>query len=793
MQSSTSQKWSAGSAEGAQFNSALQSTASISTTTATVTQQQQVQQTVNQQQQQPMVPTISIDDLSNGVGALKVETPDPDGIWSRNDGTFDQPWVVPTVNSEVSVTGADSSGVPPIPPNQSTQPIEPNSVSSQAQDAWGSVQYGGGVQSDPSRIWSQKYAGIRGGGHQKVLDPAEKEESYNPTTATVINDYQLHQLQILQLQTQQLAQTNNLLNYFGYNQHQFTTNGIDSFQHRQNGNTPSSVNVNQFSPVQNHQPNVYNFNSSYNQDPRMRVMQTSGLSLANPWLSPSYSGYGISPEQGISPNSTPHRRDSFNSSDHHHQPPHHQHHHHHRMQKHFPSSFINGINSPTPGQVTPPIPDYGSSFGLGGNTGADSGRFSSGSLGFPGGGVGGGAASTRSMGSFDGITGRSRLLEDFRNNRLQNPQLRELVNHMVEFSQDQHGSRFIQQKLERCSVSDRQLVFNEIIHHSYQLIVDVFGNYVIQKFLEFGTVEQKTQIVMNIKSHVLQLSLQMYGCRVIQKALESLPYEQQLTIVGELSGNIIRCVKDQNGNHVIQKIIECLPKDRLDFIISAFNGQVMQLSTHPYGCRVIQRILEHCNEPDTQLVLEEIHSNSDILTSDQYGNYVIQHILENGDQHDRARVLKSVKGRIVQLSQHKFASNVIEKCVTSSTREERAAIISEVCQNSDNLFGMMKDQYANYVVQKMLDVAESNHKKIMIHKMKPHMNTLKRYTYGKHIISKLEKMFPQPQQPQTGQPQPSAPQQQQETTAATAAAVATLQADQIVPTASTQPNSNTTT
>ena len=140
---------------------------------------------------------------------------------------------------------------------------------------------------------------------------------------------------------------------------------------------------------------------------------------------------------------------------------------------------------------------------------------------------------------------------------------------------------------------------------------------------------------------------------------------------------------------------------------------------------------------------------------------MIQHILENGDQHDRARVLLSVKGRIVQLSQHKFASNVIEKCVTSSTREERASIISEVCQNSgifqrflpkieftssDALFAMMKDQYANYVVQKMLDVAETNQKKIMIQKMKPHINALKRYTYGKHIISKLEKMFPQPTQ-----------------------------------------------
>ena len=52
-----------------------------------------------------------------------------------------------------------------------------------------------------------------------------------------------------------------------------------------------------------------------------------------------------------------------------------------------------------------------------------------------------------------------------------------------------------------------------------------------------------------------------------------------------------------------------------------------------------------------------------------------------------------------------------------------------------------QDQYANYVVQKMLDMSEPPQKKLMIQKMKPHINSLKRYTYGKHIISKLEKMF----------------------------------------------------
>lgn len=54
---------------------------------------------------------------------------------------------------------------------------------------------------------------------------------------------------------------------------------------------------------------------------------------------------------------------------------------------------------------------------------------------------------------------------------------------------------------------------------------------------------------------------------------------------------------------------------------------------------------------------------------------------------------------------------------------------------------MMKDQYANYVVQKMIDVSEPQQRKVLMHKIRPHLNSLRKYTYGKHIIAKLEKFF----------------------------------------------------
>ncbi|CAH0600268.1 unnamed protein product [Chrysodeixis includens] len=338
--------------------------------------------------------------------------------------------------------------------------------------------------------------------------------------------------------------------------------------------------------------------------------------------------------------------------------------------------------------------------------------------------------------------GRSRLLEDFRNNRFPNLQLRELANHIVEFSQDQHGSRFIQQKLERATVQEKQMVFNEIIGAAYSLMTDVFGNYVIQKFFEFGTTEQKTTLAQKVRGHVLNLALQMYGCRVIQKALESIPAEQQQEVVRELDGHVLKCVKDQNGNHVVQKCIECVEPTALQFIINAFAGQVYALSTHPYGCRVIQRILEHCTPEQTAPVLSELHAHTDQLIQDQYGNYVVQHVLEHGAGEDRSRLVAGVRGKVLQLSQHKFASNVVEKCVSHATRNERALLIDELCGFNDNaLHVMMKDQYANYVVQKMIDVAEPTQRKVLMHKIRPHIGSLRKYTYGKHIIAKLEKFF----------------------------------------------------
>lgn len=356
-------------------------------------------------------------------------------------------------------------------------------------------------------------------------------------------------------------------------------------------------------------------------------------------------------------------------------------------------------------------------------------------------------------------TVRSPVLDEFRmnpTNKVYN--LKDIVGYVLEFCQDQHGSRFIQYELASASPSEREVIFNEIRDQSVELSDDVFGNYVIQKFFEFGSKTQKNILVSQFKGRMQELSMQMYACRVIQRALEFIELEQRIELVKELSTCVLEMIKDQNGNHVIQKAIERIPMVELPFILDSLDGQIYHLSTHAYGCRVIQRLLEFGSEQDQTRIFEEIRDFIPFLIQDQYGNYVIQHVLQqNGDKclremaETKQNIVNIVSQSVVEFSKHKFASNVVEKAILFGTKEQRELIMSKIMPRDEAnasdleenapMVLMMRDQFANYVVQKLVGVSQGEEKRLIVIAIKSYLEKLSNSdAVGNRNLASVEKL-----------------------------------------------------
>jgi len=162
-------------------------------------------------------------------------------------------------------------------------------------------------------------------------------------------------------------------------------------------------------------------------------------------------------------------------------------------------------------------------------------------------------------------------------------------------------------------------------------------------------------------------------------------------------------------------------------------------------------MLEHCVDFQKLATLDEIRLCHRTLLDDQYGNYVIQHVLQYGREADRNSILDIiVESDLLKLSRQKFASNVVEKLLKYGNSAQRNTIVREMLRVVDEggtsqegagssvLLLMVRDAYANYVVQTAIDVVpEGDEKQLLLVELKANEVQLRNYTFAKHIVAKL--------------------------------------------------------
>jgi hypothetical protein len=291
---------------------------------------------------------------------------------------------------------------------------------------------------------------------------------------------------------------------------------------------------------------------------------------------------------------------------------------------------------------------------------------------------------------------------------------------IIGLSLESSGAMVVQEMLTKANPIERDLIFSQVMENSLAVCVNAHGCRVIQRLLEFGTPDQNYRL------------------------FKSIPYYK-----------IVDLCMDVNGNHVMQKFVEVLPqyalREVVDLVVADGLGVVARITLHSYGCRVIQRLLVKVSNPEDKAVLLAfiVELFPDLVT-DQFGNYVAQHAIDYSTEVEKIAILDSLGALdILQLCSNKYASNVIEKAIRIRYTKTTAGsillslhkLIASIVHSEQGLLALMKDKYGNYVVKAICDLNPQDFPEVGYVKevLLGHANVLKTYTYGFHLVEKIEK------------------------------------------------------
>ncbi|KAL6623246.1 hypothetical protein ACP70R_033125 [Stipagrostis hirtigluma subsp. patula] len=309
---------------------------------------------------------------------------------------------------------------------------------------------------------------------------------------------------------------------------------------------------------------------------------------------------------------------------------------------------------------------------------------------------------------------------------------------MYHVARDQHGCRFLQQRLDD-GKREVDLIFAGVARHAAQLMVDPFGNYLMQKLLAVCDAGQRMALVLTLTADpfvLVRISLNVHGTRAVQKLIESLRTREEIRLVIDaLRPGFLELIKDPNGNHVVQKCLQSFETDDNKPIFDAAAIHCLDIGMQCHGCCVLQRCIARSRGEHREKLVAAIACNGFELAQDAYGNYVVQYVIDLKIPNANASIAQQFEGKYIHLSMQKFSSNVVEKCLKVFKEADKAKIILELLA-MPHLEQLLQHPYANYVMYSALQNSKGSLHSALTNAIRPHVELLRTSPYCKRIYSR---------------------------------------------------------
>lgn len=311
-----------------------------------------------------------------------------------------------------------------------------------------------------------------------------------------------------------------------------------------------------------------------------------------------------------------------------------------------------------------------------------------------------------------------------------------LKGNVVELTLQTYGCRVIQKCIEVMPRAGLDILLAELKDNVAKCIQDQNGNHVIQKCVEVIP-QQCGFIISAFSGRVMELATHAYGCRVIQCIMEHCP-EQEETIFNELLKGVETLARDQYGNYVIQHVLQhAKDPTKVERIYAALKPKYFTFSKQKFASNVMEKLYAR-SSPANRMALVEM------MCADFPGKAdPVEVVSFKRSAKTTAAMVNAEEG---VWTANKNNSDGTVKEVKEKNRDLKDAAMGIIEESKCMGLGhpsmlclMMSDQYANYVVQRVLDASEVDQFVKLVDNIQKYVLPIRTYTYGRPIVQRLSR------------------------------------------------------
>ncbi|KAG5495075.1 hypothetical protein JKF63_02128 [Porcisia hertigi] len=311
-----------------------------------------------------------------------------------------------------------------------------------------------------------------------------------------------------------------------------------------------------------------------------------------------------------------------------------------------------------------------------------------------------------------------------------------MCGHVVELTMQTYGCRVIQKCIEVMPQAGLDIILAELKDNVAKCIQDQNGNHVIQKCVEVIP-HQCGFIISAFSGRVMELATHAYGCRVIQCIMQHCP-EQEDIIFNELLKSIDVLAKDQYGNYVIQHVLQHVKDEsKIECVYAALKPKFFYLSKQKFASNVMEKLYARSSPANRMAIVEmmcaDFPTKVDLVEIVSFKRSTTKTAaVVNAEEGTWPPTRNNADGTVKEVKEKNreakdAAMGIIEEAVSVGLGQP-----SMLCL-------MMCDQYANYVVQRVLDASEVDQFVKLVDNIEKYILPIRTYTYGRPIVQRLSR------------------------------------------------------